>query len=276
MHSSIPVFALIGSLTLIAVLVLGGCSSSLKLENAAAGSSSELALHVEPQGNDLRLTWNRHAPILANATGGILVIEDGDQPQRELPLTAALLQSGSVLYQPTSNKVRFRLDITSTQSTTVFAGQLAHANGKNRISDQVPATQAPDMTKSEHARASTRHPVTSEKSSAERGIVQESGRRARVQPLPSGLQDARETGIATFYNPSGQSDKQELAAAYARLPVGSRVRVTNLTNGRSIVVPIVRPGPTARGEHIINLSYHAAEELGFVRPGTAPVRVEPE
>jgi len=89
------------------------------------------------------------------------------------------------------------------------------------------------------------------------------------------VQHSYATGIATFYDSSGQSDKQELAAVYSRLPVGSRVRVTNLANGKSVVVLIIRRGAFA-GEHIINVSYHAAEELGLVRAGTARVRVEPE
>jgi hypothetical protein len=84
-----------------------GCGSYTKPDNAASRSPSELGLHVESQGSDLRLIWNRHSPLFPNATGGILIIEDGDRPKRELPLTAAILQTGSVLYQPTSKNVRF-------------------------------------------------------------------------------------------------------------------------------------------------------------------------
>jgi rare lipoprotein A (peptidoglycan hydrolase) len=270
-HSGSCVSARFRSSALLAGLVLCGCGSYTKPDNAASRSPSELSLHVESHGNDLRLTWNRHAPLFANATGGILIIEDGDQPKREMPLSAAILQTGSVLYQPTSKNVRFRLQITSTHSATISREQSATADRDVRVSGQVPDIHVPDRPKPEDARPSTSHPVTSAKSRAER-IARESSTRARVQPLP----DSHDTGIATFYNPAGQSATKELAAACARLPVGSRVRVTNLANGRTVVLPVVRPGASARGEHIINVSYRAAEELGFVRAGTARVRVEPE
>ena len=162
-RSSLASLALIPSLTLPATLVLCGCSSSPKADDAAARPQSELALHAESQGNYLRLTWNRHAPILAKARGGILVIEDGDQPKRELPLSAELLRSGSVLYQPASNNLRFRLDITSTQSVTAFGGHSAEANNQNGLSVKLPEARAADTTERDQSRASPRQPVTLDK-----------------------------------------------------------------------------------------------------------------
>ncbi|MNY60557.1 RlpA-like protein precursor [compost metagenome] len=64
-----------------------------------------------------------------------------------------------------------------------------------------------------------------------------------------------------------------LTAAHRSLPFGSRVRVTNLHNQRSVVVRINDRGPYARGR-IIDLSRAAAERLGMLRSGVAPVRVE--
>jgi rare lipoprotein A len=51
------------------------------------------------------------------------------------------------------------------------------------------------------------------------------------------------------------------------------VRVTNLGNGRSVVVTVIDRGPFVRGR-IIDVSRRAARELGFLRDGTARVRVE--
>ena len=62
-------------------------------------------------------------------------------------------------------------------------------------------------------------------------------------------------------------------AAHPTLPFGTRVRVTNLENGRSLVVVINDRGPFVRGR-IIDVSRRAARQLGFERKGTAPVRVE--
>jgi rare lipoprotein A len=52
------------------------------------------------------------------------------------------------------------------------------------------------------------------------------------------------------------------------------VRVTNLENGRSVIVTINDRGPFRKGR-IIDVSKRAARRLGFVRQGTARVRVEP-
>lgn len=64
----------------------------------------------------------------------------------------------------------------------------------------------------------------------------------------------------------------ELTAAHQTLPTGTLVRVRNLENGRSVVVVIADRGPFAKGR-IIDLSWAAADRLGFVGKGTARVRV---
>lgn len=91
-----------------------------------------------------------------------------------------------------------------------------------------------------------------------------------------------ETGIASWYGPGFHGkltangeifDKNELTAAHRTLQMPSLVRVTNLENGRSLIVRINDRGPFARGR-IIDLSERAAELLGFKVQGTAKVRVE--
>jgi rare lipoprotein A len=92
----------------------------------------------------------------------------------------------------------------------------------------------------------------------------------------------RETGIASWYGPKfhGKStangevfDQYQLTAAHRTLPMPSMVRVTNLDNGRSIVVRINDRGPFKNGR-IIDLSTRSAQLLGFHRTGTAKVMVE--
>ncbi len=89
-------------------------------------------------------------------------------------------------------------------------------------------------------------------------------------------------GLASWYGPgfhnrltaSGEVfDRWELTAAHLTLPFGTRVRVTNLDNQQSIVVRINDRGPFVH-RRIIDLSQGAAEELGMVSSGVAPVRVE--
>jgi len=62
------------------------------------------------------------------------------------------------------------------------------------------------------------------------------------------------------------------SAAHRTLRLGTKVRVTNLDNGRSIEVCVNDRGPYAK-DRILDLSYAAAKELGVVSEGTAPVRI---
>jgi rare lipoprotein A len=91
-----------------------------------------------------------------------------------------------------------------------------------------------------------------------------------------------ETGIASWYGPQFHGertangevfDMELVSAAHRTLPMPSLVRVTNLENGRSMVVRLNDRGPYARGR-IIDMSKKAAELLGFQGAGTAMVRVE--
>jgi rare lipoprotein A len=99
---------------------------------------------------------------------------------------------------------------------------------------------------------------------------------------PQETYDYVETGIASWYGPgfhgkktaSGeQYDKYELTAAHRTLQMPSLVRVTNLSNGRSVVVRVNDRGPFARGR-IIDVSKRAAELLDMIGTGTARVKVE--
>lgn len=64
-----------------------------------------------------------------------------------------------------------------------------------------------------------------------------------------------------------------MTAAHKLLPLGTKVRVTHLRNGKSIVVRVNDRGPFV-GDRIIDLSYASAKELGMIGTGTARVRVE--
>lgn len=62
-------------------------------------------------------------------------------------------------------------------------------------------------------------------------------------------------------------------AAHKTLPIGTKVRVTNKNNGKSEIVVITDRGPYVRGR-IIDVTVGTARKLGFVKSGTAPVKVE--
>jgi len=91
-----------------------------------------------------------------------------------------------------------------------------------------------------------------------------------------------ETGIASWYGPNFTGkitangelyDMNEVTAAHRTLPMPSLVRVTNLDNGRTIVVRLNDRGPYARGR-ILDMSRRGAQLLGYEKTGTAKVRVQ--
>jgi len=100
---------------------------------------------------------------------------------------------------------------------------------------------------------------------------------------PRGLhQLAAPTGQASWYGPGFYGNRTAsgevlrpgtYTAAHRSLPFGTRVRVTNLNNGRSAVVRINDRGPFSGGR-IIDLAHGAASELGVTASGVAPVRLE--
>lgn len=68
-------------------------------------------------------------------------------------------------------------------------------------------------------------------------------------------------------------DAGELTMAHPSLPFGTRVKVTNLRNGRSVVVRVNDRGPFV-GTRIADLSHAAADQLGMIRRGIVRARIE--
>ncbi len=89
-------------------------------------------------------------------------------------------------------------------------------------------------------------------------------------------------GIASHYGrwhrgrqtASGERfDDRKLTAAHPTLPLGTKIRVTNINNGRSVDVRINDRGPYVKGR-VLDLSSRAAKEIGIIKEGVAPVRIE--
>jgi len=75
------------------------------------------------------------------------------------------------------------------------------------------------------------------------------------------------TASGERFNPNG------LTAAHRSLPLGTKLRVTNLSNGEDVIVRVNDRGPFAKSR-LIDLSLGAARDIGMVRTGTARVTVE--
>jgi len=106
-------------------------------------------------------------------------------------------------------------------------------------------------------------------------------RRAAVTTTDKRAADIKNAsyGLASFYaegarTASGEKlDPHELTAAHPTLPFGTRLRVTNLATGRSVIVRVNDRGPFVPGR-VVDVSHSAAETLGFVGRGTAKVKVD--
>ncbi|MGA7558465.1 MAG: septal ring lytic transglycosylase RlpA family protein [Terriglobales bacterium] len=94
---------------------------------------------------------------------------------------------------------------------------------------------------------------------------------------------AYQVGTASWYGEQFQGkqtasgepfDMRDLTAAHPSLPLGTLVKVTNLRNGKAVVVRINDRGPVVEGR-IIDVSYTAAQALGFEERGVQTVRLEP-
>jgi rare lipoprotein A len=107
-----------------------------------------------------------------------------------------------------------------------------------------------------------------------------------IKKAPQQIARGRVSGIlrgwASFYGYDGSSsatasgqrfNPEAMTAAHRSLPFGTRVRVINTKNGRSVVVRINDRGPFIRGREI-DLSFGAARVLGMISNGVAPVRIE--
>jgi peptidoglycan lytic transglycosylase len=91
-----------------------------------------------------------------------------------------------------------------------------------------------------------------------------------------------ERGYAAFYSAlleghktacGGVYSASKLTAAHRRLPCGTKLRVTNLRNGKTVRVTVTDHGPFSNGR-ILDVSYAAAVHLDFIKQGTTLVKVE--
>jgi rare lipoprotein A len=101
-------------------------------------------------------------------------------------------------------------------------------------------------------------------------------------PAPREERGGGEIGLASYYGNEFQGrrtasgvryDQHAFTCAHPRAPFGTRLRVTDLETGRSVVVTVNDRGPFAPGR-VVDLSLAAARQLGIVRRGLARVRID--
>src|SRR5258705_10591765 len=110
-------------------------------------------------------------------------------------------------------------------------------------------------------------------------------RSAKIKPhkdLPSSNVQPAHVGEASWYGPGFEGKKtasgdifedSKLTAAHKTIPLGSKAKITNLTNGKTVEVKINDRGPFIEGR-IVDLSHAAATSLGIIERGIAKVQID--
>src|SRR5205807_569161 len=121
-----------------------------------------------------------------------------------------------------------------------------------------------------------------EPNSSEAGITQKLNPSAAISTPRQPAAKPFQVGVASWYGDYFQGrptasgelyDMHDLTAAHPTLPLGTLVRVTNLRNGRSVVLRINDRGPVVDGR-IIDVTYNAAKVLDFKARGLTRVRLD--
>lgn len=114
------------------------------------------------------------------------------------------------------------------------------------------------------------------------GILVVLGVLAMVGTAGIAIAQTSEEGVANFYSDTFQGkktasgavyDKNGLTASHKKLAYGTKVKVTNVENGKSVIVT-VNDRMGASSPAVIDVTRHAAEQLDFVKAGKAKVKLE--
>ena len=163
----------------------------------------------------------------------------------------------------------------------LFAGlnTSAHAGWKGGIFG-IPSSPAAAIPKGNYKKSTVRRKTRSQVATTKRrNSSVKVAQKSRSRKSGSRRRGGSLRGLASFYwqpqrvASGGWFNPNALTAAHRSLPFGTRVRVTNLRNGRSVVVRINDRGPYIRGR-IIDLSKRAAGVVGMRSAGVVPVRVD--
>jgi rare lipoprotein A len=112
--------------------------------------------------------------------------------------------------------------------------------------------------------------------SSDPALVDEQIQEAASAGKPAGEGEASYYGNELAGNRTASGERfnpRALTAAHRTLPLGSKIRVTNQANGKSVVVRVNDRGPFVKSR-LIDVSYAAAQEISMIRAGKARVKLE--
>jgi rare lipoprotein A len=165
--------------------------------------------------------------------------------------------------------------ITPSLVVALYVTSLGAASGPNNSGSRNSTSRTTSTTRTS-TRTSITEKTTSRNDDLRTLIAQAQAARKR------GTFKSNQVGTASWYGeafdgkPTASGERYnmyQLTAAHLSLPLGTRVRVTNLKNGRNVVVRINDRGPYIPGR-MIDLSYRAARVLEFKSQGITRVRME--
>lgn len=147
--------------------------------------------------------------------------------------------------------------------------------------------QAPLRTRSLHASQPTSQPIKRAVPDEPQPGDPSPNAPSPAEPQPGGAEPPATDeldGFATWYGsdwhgkPTASGDrfnKHKMTAAHRTLPLGSKIRVTNMANGRSVELVVNDRGPYGkRRERIVDVSEAAARQLRFINAGVCPVHID--
>ena len=171
------------------------------------------------------------------------------------------------------SRKRLAAGLRKIAALTFTAAFMLVATGCHHRRRQAYAPPAPPL------RSDSSHHRTYSSSQRSQTYASRSPRGPITEP-PQGKPILVETGLASWYGPSGRRtadgsayDGTGMTAAHKTLPLGTVARVTNLVNGEDVMVRITDRGPFAHGR-ILDLSESAAKKIDLYRMGVAKVKVE--
>lgn len=168
---------------------------------------------------------------------------------------------------------RWHLPINTLAAFLILAGSVACVPSPVYRNGGVPAVRPPAGTSPSGSSSTQRESP---------GVVTPSERAHPVDPQNISTANAYQVGKSSYYADQFHGKKTangeifnmyKLTAAHRVLPLGTIIKVTNLSNGRWVVVKVNDRGPFIEGR-ILDLSFAAALELEMVKAGTANVMIE--
>jgi len=177
------------------------------------------------------------------------------------------IRCARTFYVDISSARRRVIQLFALALTSATLAACAQSSTVNNKSELLAATRQASLNETHKASSATNGRVT-----VRSPTPFESDRHAAATKVTS-------NGLASFYSEgtrtaSGeQFNPNELTAAHPNLPFGTKLRVTDVATGRSVVVRVNDRGPFVPGR-VVDVSYSAAAALGIVGRGTAQVKLD--